>query len=210
MVEWAYMIYVFQILVFLFSAIVHEYMHGWMANQLGDSTAKDAGRLTLNPLAHLEWFGSFFLPLVMVISQMNFVFGWAKPVPYNPYRLSDRKYGEAKVAIAGPLGNLIIAVFFGLCLRFFETLSSAPTMHSFLYLLGTIVYINLILMFFNLMPIPPLDGSKILATFLPLKVREYYLQMERAGFILVILFVMLAGGIIMVPVEWLANIIIGT
>jgi len=209
-VEWAYMIYVFQILVFLFSAIVHEYMHGWMANQLGDSTAKDAGRLTLNPLAHLEWFGSFFLPLVMVISQMNFVFGWAKPVPYNPYRLSDRKYGEAKVAIAGPLGNLIIAVFFGLCLRFFETLSSAPTMHSFLYLLGTIVYINLILMFFNLMPIPPLDGSKILATFLPLKVREYYLQMERAGFILVILFVMLAGGIIMVPVEWLANIIIGT
>jgi len=201
---------VFQILIFLFSAIVHEYMHGWMANQLGDSTAKDAGRLTLNPLAHLEWFGSFFLPLMMVISQMNFVFGWAKPVPYNPYRLSDRKYGEAKVAIAGPLGNLVIALFFGLSLRFFATLSNAPAMHSFLDMLGTIVYINLILMFFNLLPIPPLDGSKILATFLPAKLKEYYLQMESAGFILVILFVMLAGGIIMVPVKWLATIIIGT
>ena len=204
------MISVFQILVFLFSAIVHEYMHGWTANQLGDSTAKDAGRLTFNPLVHLEWFGSFFLPLVMILSQMNFVFGWAKPVPYNPYRLRDHKYGEAKVAIAGPLGNLVIAVFFGLCLRFFETVSSAPAMHSFLYLLGTIVYINLILMFFNLLPIPPLDGSKILAAFLPAKVKEYYLQMERAGFILVILFIMLAGGILLGPVEWLAKIIIGS
>jgi len=204
------MIYVFQIIVLVFSAIVHEYMHGWMAYRLGDSTAKDAGRLTLNPLAHLEWFGSFFLPLVMVISNMPFVFGWAKPVPYNPYNLKDRKYGDAKVAIAGPLGNFIIALFFGLFLRIFEALFGVGSLHLFLHLLGTIIYINLILMFFNLLPIPPLDGSKILATFLPPKAKEHYLRIERTGFILVILFVMLAGGIILVPVDWLFGLIIGS
>src|SRR5574344_1057586 len=114
MLKYSYMFYVFQIIILIFSAVVHEYMHGWMAYRLGDSTAKDAGRLTLNPLAHLEWFGSFFLPLVMIISHMPFVFGWAKPVPYNPYNLRDRKYGDAKVGLAGPLGNFIIALFFGL------------------------------------------------------------------------------------------------
>ncbi len=210
MLKCLYMIYVFQIIVLIFSAIVHEYMHGWMAYRLGDSTAKDAGRLTFNPFAHLEWFGSFFLPLVMVISNMSFVFGWAKPVPYNPYNLKDRKYGEAKVALAGPLGNLIIALFFGLFLRIFEALFGVGSLHLFLHLLGTIIYINLILMFFNLLPIPPLDGSKILATFLPPKAKEHYFRMERTGFILVILFVMLAGGLIMVPVDWLFGIIIGS
>jgi Zn-dependent protease len=113
------MIQVFQIIVLVFSAIAHEYMHGYVAYSLGDPTAKNAGRLTLNPLAHLEWFGSFFLPLIMIITQMPFVFGWAKPVPYNPYNLRDRKYGDAKVALAGPLTNFIIALFFGLFLRFF-------------------------------------------------------------------------------------------
>lgn len=198
------MIYIFQIIVLIFSAIVHEYMHGWMAYRLGDSTAKDAGRLTFNPLAHLEWFGSFFLPLVMVISNMPFVFGWAKPVPYNPYNLKDRKYGDAKVALAGPLGNLIIALFFGLFLRFFPVVNL-----TFIGLVSLIVYINLVLMVFNLVPIPPLDGSKILAAFLPEKLRTRYLNSERYGFILVILFVMLAGQIIMPVVDFLYRIIVG-
>jgi Zn-dependent protease len=198
------MIYVFQIIVLIFSAIVHEYMHGWMAYRLGDSTAKDAGRLTFNPLAHLEWFGSFFLPLVMIISNMPFVFGWAKPVPYNPYNLRDRKYGDAKVAIAGPLGNLVIALFFGLFLRFIPFSNLV-----FTGLISLIVYINLVLMVFNLLPIPPLDGSKILAAFLPSDLRARYLNAEKFGFILVILFVMLAGGIIMPLVELLYRIITG-
>ncbi len=198
------MIYIFQIIVLVFSAIVHEYMHGWVANYLGDSTAKDAGRLTFNPLAHLEWFGSFFLPLVMVITNMPFVFGWAKPVPYNPYNLRDQKYGDAKVALAGPLGNLIIALFFGLFLRFFPVINL-----TFIGLVSLIVYINLVLMVFNLVPIPPLDGSKILAAFLPANLRARYLNSEKYGFILVILFVMLAGGIIMPLVEWLYRIIVG-
>jgi len=205
MLKWVYMIYVFEVIVLVFSAIIHEYMHGWMAYRLGDQTAKNAGRLTLNPLAHLEWFGSFFLPLTMIITRMPFVFGWAKPVPYNPYNLRDHKYGEAKVALAGPLGNLIIAIFFGLCLRFLPFFN-----FTFSGLLMIIVQINLILMIFNLVPIPPLDGSKILATFLPSHIRERYLHMERTGFILVILFVMLAGGIIMPIVNFLFKIIVGS
>jgi Zn-dependent protease len=195
---------VFEIIVLIFSAIIHEYMHGWMAYRLGDSTAKDAGRLTLNPLAHLEWFGSLFLPLVMVISQMPFVFGWAKPVPYNPYNLRDYKYGDAKVALAGPLANFIVALFFGLFLRFFPVFNL-----TFSGFLAIIVYINLILMVFNLVPIPPLDGSKILATFLPADLRARYLGIERAGFIFIILFVMLAGGLIMPIVNFLFKIIVG-
>ena len=111
------MIQVYQILVLVFSAVVHEYMHGWAAFRLGDTTARDAGRLTLNRLAHLEWFGSFFLPAIMVLGNFPFVVGWAKPVPYNPLNLRDRRYGEAKVAAAGPLANLFIALAFGLVLQ---------------------------------------------------------------------------------------------
>ncbi|MCX6798407.1 MAG: site-2 protease family protein [Candidatus Falkowbacteria bacterium] len=104
------MVYVFQIVILILSAVIHEYMHGWAADRLGDPTAKNMGRLTLNPLKHLDWFGSFLLPLVMIISRMPFVFGWAKPVPYNPYNLRDKKWGGAKVAAAGPLGNLIFDI----------------------------------------------------------------------------------------------------
>lgn len=204
MLECLYMIYVFQIIVLIFSAIVHEYMHGWMAYRLGDPTAKNAGRLTLNPFAHLEFFGSFFLPLVMIISHMPFVFGWAKPVPYNPNNLIDKKYGDAKVGLAGPLGNLIIALFFGLFLRFVPLGNL-----TFTALISLIVYINLVLMVFNLIPIPPLDGSKILSAFLPERAREKYLNADKYGFIFVILFVMLAGDLIFPAVEFLYNIIVG-
>jgi len=199
------MIYVFQIIVLVFSAVIHEYMHGWVAHRLGDMTAKNAGRLTLNSFKHLEWFGSFFLPLVMLISNMPFLFAWAKPVPYNPYHLKDKKYGEAKVAIAGSLGNLAIALFFGLFLRVFS-----PGGIVFFGLVSLIVYINLILAIFNLVPLPPLDGSKVLAAFLPAKAREKFLSLERFGFVLVILFVMLAGSAIIPVVNFLFNFIVGS
>lgn len=199
------MIQAFSVFVLVFSAIAHEYMHGWMAFQLGDSTAKDAGRLTLNPLAHLEWFGSFFLPLAMIATNMPFVFGWAKPVPYNPNNLRDRKFGDAKVALAGPLANLVIALFFGLVLRFLPIFNIA-----FYSLLSIIIEINLILMVFNLIPIPPLDGSKILATFLPGQWRERYLGAERLGFVFVILFVLLAGDLLIPAVEFLFKVIVGS
>lgn len=195
---------IFEIIVLIFSAIAHEYMHGWAAFRLGDSTAKDAGRLTMNPLAHLEWFGSFFLPLVMVVTKMPFVFGWAKPVPYNPYNLRDKRYGDAKVALAGPAANLLIAIFFGLFLRFFPIFNL-----NFSGLLVIIIYINLILAVFNLVPLPPLDGSKILACFLPADWRQRYLEMERVGFIFIILFVMLAGSLMIPIVDFLFHIIVG-
>lgn len=198
------MLIVFQIVVLIFSAIIHEYMHGYVALSLGDTSAKDAGRLSLNPLVHLEWFGSFFLPLMMVVSGMGFVFGWAKPVPYNPNNLRDKKYGEAKVALAGPLGNLIIAIFFGLCLRFLPFYNV-----TFTGLLSIIILINLALMVFNLVPIPPLDGSKILAAFMPYEMKARYLNAERMGMILIILFVMLAGGLLMPVINFLYKIIVG-
>lgn len=199
------MIQIYQIVILVLSAVVHEYMHGWMAYRLGDDTAKRAGRLTVNPLAHLEWFGSFFLPLVMMLGNFPFVIGWAKPVPYNPYNLSDKRFGEAKVAAAGPLANLVIALAFGLVLRWLPFYGL-----EFANFLSMIVYINLVLMVFNLIPIPPLGGSKILASFLSVELRERYLGLEKMGFILVILFVMVGGGLIRPVVSGLFQFILGS
>lgn len=198
------MIQVFQIIVLILSAVIHEYMHGFAAYRLGDNTAKNAGRLTLNPMAHLDFFGSFLLPLMMIWSGIGFVIGWAKPVPYNPYNLQDRKYGDAKVALAGPLSNLAVAIAFGFILRFTPFISL-----TFSGLISIIIYINLLLMVFNLLPIPPMDGSKILATFLPPNIRFKYLSLERFGFIFVVLVVVLASWTIRMPVNFLFSLITG-
>lgn len=196
---------IFQIIVLVFSAIIHEYMHGWMADQLGDTTAKDEGRLTLNPLPHIDPFGSVFLPFLLVLSGSPFVFGWAKPVPYNPYNLRDQRYGPAKVALAGPLGNLITAIFFGMLLRF-APLAGNPLLIT---LLAIIVQINLLLMIFNLLPIPPLDGSKIIAPFLPENIQKFMLSLERYGMILVIVFVMFGFNLIIPLINFLFRLIVG-
>ncbi|MDD2680705.1 MAG: site-2 protease family protein [Patescibacteria group bacterium] len=198
------MIIIFQIVVLIFSAVIHEYMHGWMADRLGDNTARVAGRLTLNPLAHLEWFGSFLVPGLMLLSGMPFVFGWAKPVPYNPYNLSDRRWGGAKVAAAGPLANFVIALVFALVWRFMPFVNI-----TFSGLIALIVYINLILMIFNLLPIPPLDGSKILAPFLSPELRQKYLSLERFGFIFVILFAWLGFSYILPLIHFLFRLMAG-
>jgi Zn-dependent protease len=194
----------FQIVILIFSAVIHEYMHGWMADRLGDPTARVAGRLSFNPIVHLEWFGSFLLPGLMLISGMPFAFGWAKPVPYNPYNLRDKRWGEAKVAAAGPLSNLAVAAFFGLILSVTPMFSA-----NFSGLLALIVYINLILMVFNLIPIPPLDGSKILSAFLPHDLKLKYLSLERFGFIFVILVVWLAFPLILPLVDLLFRLLTG-
>ena len=107
----------FQLAILLMSVVIHEFAHGWMALYLGDSTARNYGRLTLNPIKHLDLFGSFLVPLFLIIVRAPFVFGWAKPVPYNPLNLRDQKYGQAKVAAAGPAANLLIVLFFTLILR---------------------------------------------------------------------------------------------
>lgn len=153
---------IFSIAVLIMSVVVHEVSHGAVANYLGDPTARLAGRLSLNPLRHLDFLGSFVVPLLLIISKVGIIFGWAKPVPVNPYNLRG-KWGEALVAGAGPTSNIALALFFGLLLRFFGGV--APL--SFLSILATIVLINIVLAVFNLVPIPPLDGSKILFSFLP-------------------------------------------
>ncbi|NCN22436.1 site-2 protease family protein, partial [Candidatus Falkowbacteria bacterium] len=142
---------IFLIIVLVMSAVFHEYMHGYAAFKLGDPTAKNAGRLTFNPIKHLDLFGSIIVPLMLIISGSSFLFAWAKPVPYNPYNLRDRKYGDAKVAVAGPLANLAIALIFGLIWRFMPFINI-----TFSGFIAMIIYINLVLMVFNLIPIPPL------------------------------------------------------
>lgn len=144
--------------IIIMSAVFHEYAHGWAAFSMGDPTAKDAGRLTLNPIAHIDPFGTVILPLFLMLVGGMFI-GYAKPVPYNPYNLSDQKYGPLKVALAGPASNFLIAIIFSVVLR----MVSFPEVWSMT--LSLIVYINIILGLFNLIPVPPLDGSEILKTF---------------------------------------------
>ncbi len=197
-------IVIFQIIVLIFSAIIHEYMHGWMADRLGDPTAKNLGRLTLNPLPHIDPVGSIFLPLLLVLSGSSFVFGWAKPVPFNPNNLRDQKYGPAKVAIAGPLGNFVTAIFFGLILRFFPIMSSQLAIF-----LQIIIYINLLLGIFNLVPIPPLDGSKVISPLLPHKWQMKLFEIERYGMFLVMLFIFFAFPIILPIINFFFRVITG-
>ncbi len=198
----------FSLIIIIFSAIVHEYMHGWMADKLGDPTAKDAGRLTLNPIPHIDFFGSILLPFLLIFSGSRFIFGWAKPVPFNPYNLHDQKYGPAKVALAGPLSNFAVALFFGLLLRFFGTAIISFNLITF-ELFSIIVFINLLLAIFNLVPIPPLDGSKVITPFLPYSWQARMMNLERYGLILVLLFVFFGFSLIMPIIDLLFRIIVG-
>lgn len=153
---------IFQIVILIFSAVIHEISHGAMANHLGDPTAKLLGRLTLNPIKHLEPFGSVLLPFTTYLaSGGSFLFGWAKPVPYNPMNIRDPRWGSAYIALAGPAANFAIALVFGLALRFvhFPETAFFAAMQG---LFTIVVYVNILLGVFNLVPIPPLDGSKLL------------------------------------------------
>jgi len=183
------MIYLFLIIILIFSVIIHEIAHGAAANYLGDPTAKLAGRLTLNPIKHLDPFGSIILPLILIIaSSLNgggIIFGWAKPVPINPLNFKDKKYGEAKVSLAGPAANLMIALVFGLSLRFFPILNQIQNLSL---MFSYIVFINILLAVFNLIPIPPLDGSHILFTFLPSWAESIKVFLYRYG-LFILLFV---------------------
>jgi Zn-dependent protease len=196
---------IFPIVVLILSAVIHEYMHGWMANELGDPTAKNAGRLSLNPLVHLDLWGSIILPIFLYFSSpMHFIFGYAKPVPINPYQLRHPKYDMVKVALAGPLSNLVLAISFGLVVRFFPI-----TNGLFAQLLDAIVEVNLILFIFNILPIPQLDGSRVVFPFLPRPVQEFYARTERYGTIIALLFVLLAFPFILTIEQFLLKLIIG-
>lgn len=193
---------VFSIIIFIFSVIIHEVSHGFAAYFQGDNTAKYAGRLTLNPIPHIDLFGSIILPGLLMLSGSPMVIGWAKPVPYNPYNLKYQKWGEAIVALAGPLSNVAIALVFGLLVR----LGITPSLSEpFIY----IVFINLVLAVFNLVPIPPLDGSKILFSFLPYHLSNIREFLEKNSYIILIVFIFIIWDRIYPIVSVLFELITG-
>ncbi len=199
--------FVFLIAVFLISVVLHEVSHGVVANALGDSTAKDAGRLTLNPIPHADLFGSIILPLLMLlVSKGGFAIGWAKPVPINPARLRDQKWGEAKVSLAGPASNLALALVFGLLLRFLP-LEALPA--AIPHFLASIVSVNLILALFNLVPIPPLDGSHLLFSVLPDSMRSVRMLLQQYGFFLLLIFIFFFFNWLISLVRILFSLIVG-
>ena len=208
-------IIVFEFVVLIFSAVLHEVAHGYEAERLGDDTARRAGRLTLNPLAHLDPFLSFFMPLILFFTT-GFFFAGAKPVPYNPNNLRNPRTGAVKVALAGPITNLLVALLFGLLSIILPVASSmksaifgaiagggaVPAFTSSLdgayFFFLIIIYINVLLGIFNLVPIPPLDGSKLLFLILPPTPATYRFMyfMERWGLLLVLVFVFFGFQII--------------
>ncbi len=155
----------------IMSIVIHEVAHGFMANYLGDPTARLAGRLTINPISHIDPVGSIVIPALLYMSNAGLLFGWAKPVPYNPYNLKNQRWGEALVAAAGPGTNILIALVFSIVIRLSGSIGGSA---AFVEILGYIVYINILLACFNMIPIPPLDGSKILAAFLPYRLEMKY------------------------------------
>lgn len=173
------------LVILILSAILHEIMHGFVAEKLGDPTARLAGRLTLNPIKHIDPFMSILLPLLLIVSGSPVIFGAAKPVPVDPFNLKDGKKDMALVALAGPLTNLMIAIISAFIIKgiFFFTASDV-----FVYvaiILKLVVHLNLLLAVFNLLPIPPLDGSKIVAMFLPDREAAMYLSISSIGILII-------------------------
>lgn len=193
---------IFQFIILIFSIVIHEVSHGLMANSLGDSTAKSLGRLTLNPLKHLDPFGSVILPFLLYLAtQGRFIIGWAKPVPYNPENLKDPRWGAALIAAAGPISNLLIAFVFGLLWR--------GGFH--LTLMLNIIFINLLLSIFNIVPIPPLDGSKILYALLPRSTTGHKIQtfLEQYGVFLLLFFIFFFFNLLTPLINWLFKLLTG-
>ncbi|MEE8566406.1 MAG: site-2 protease family protein [Candidatus Bipolaricaulota bacterium] len=193
----AYALEIILSLIAVFTAIVlHEFSHGYIAFRLGDPTAKVQGRLTLNPLAHIDPIGTILVPIVLVILRSPFLFGWAKPVPVNPNYFRNPYKGMFYVAIAGPLMNIALALgasAIGRLAILITPLSllygrgfSAYFVQTIFYLLGFFVIINIILAVFNLLPVPPLDGSRVLTYFLPPEGKRVMMQLERYGFLIVL------------------------
>ena len=171
-----------RLFILIFSVIIHECSHGVAALRNGDDTARIMGRLTLNPLPHIDIFGTIIIPGLLLLTGVPIIIGWAKPVPINPYRFRDFRRGMIEVGVSGPLSNIFLALFFAFLFRITGADSSQGT--GYLLLFG--VAINFLLALFNLIPIPPLDGSRILGSLLPLKMEANYYRIERYGMFIII------------------------
>ena len=185
----------FVLVLVFFSVVCHEIAHGYTAYLLGDPTASQAGRLSFNPIVHIDLFGTIILPAILVLSGSRFLFAWAKPVPVNPAYFKDRRKGMMLVAIAGPLTNLLIAILLSGILLLFGGAMPGIVSTTFAW----VALINTMLMIFNLIPIPPLDGSRIVAGFLKGKALWNYMRLERFGMFIV--FGLLFLGVI----SWILN-----
>lgn len=187
------------------SVVVHEVSHGIVADKLGDPTPRLQGRLTLNPFKHLDLVGSFIVPIIT--SFLGFTFGWAKPVVYNPYNLKNKKAGEFLIALAGPVSNICLAIIFGLIVRF--AIQQYPVVTPFIEVTSTIVVINIVLAVFNLIPVPPLDGSKILFSYLPLRFQRFRMKMEMFGPVVILLVIFFLWQFISPVIPYLCSVITG-
>jgi Zn-dependent protease len=192
------LILILGIVGFAFAIIVHEVAHGWVADRLGDPTARLSGRLTLNPIPHIDIYGSILIPLTLLIFHSPIMFGWAKPVPYDPYNLKNPKKDSALISLAGPVSNLLMAGVLAIIYRFVPNQAVSG-------LIGEIMVFNIVLAIFNLIPIHPLDGEKILVGILPYKeARQYDQFMNRFGIIILIflIFPIFNGASLIAPVMY--------
>lgn len=202
--------FIFVIIILILSVVVHEVAHGYAALALGDPTAKYAGRLSLNPISHLDPIGSVVVPIIGHLLG-GFIIGWAKPVPFNPYNLKPERFGlpkqagEVLVAIAGPLSNIALALAFGLLIR----LGGSALAPTFISLASFVVITNIILAIFNLIPIPPLDGSKIVLALLPYSWQRVRVALESFGLFFVFIFVFFAWSLINPLVYYIFKIFTG-
>ena len=191
------------VLPVIFAITVHEVAHGWVAKKYGDNTALSQGRLTLNPIKHIDLFGTIILPGLLLITGTGFIFGWAKPVPVDPRNFKNPLHDMAIVALAGPVSNLLMAVFWALIVRLGVTIGAGTEAISLPLIYSGVagISINLVLALINLLPIPPLDGSRILTGMLPSYWAWQYNRLERYGFIilLVLLYTNLLGAILAYP-----------
>ena len=203
------------LVILILSVIAHEVAHGYAANSLGDPTARLAGRLTLNPLPHIDLMGSVILPALLSFPPSPIFFGWAKPVPYNPYNLKARRWGETLVALAGSATNILFAVIFGLLVRYSAVIGLDQTAVSFA---ATIAFVNLFLGLFNLIPFPPLDGFTALRASLPWHVASNLQRLEHqirnAGALSLLLFLIVFSYLFAGPfynlVFWLFGFLTGS
>lgn len=220
---------IFYIVILLYSVIIHEVSHGIVALWLGDPTAKYAGRLTANPLKHIDPIYTLAMPILMLLaSGGRFAFGSAKPVPYNPYNLKNQKWGPALVALAGPMSNIILAVLAAILAKFIvipmaakidiisnfnnwgmvSTALSGSLNSIFYEILVMIIFWNALLAFFNLIPIPPLDGSKLLFAVLNVRI-ETIAILEQFGFIILIAFIIFFSGPLGAFLDFILNLFLG-
>ncbi|MCC6198805.1 site-2 protease family protein [Candidatus Nomurabacteria bacterium] len=197
----------FYFLVLIFSIIVHEVAHGIAAEKEGDSTARLLGRITLNPIPHIDLFGSIILPLILILSHAGFVVGWAKPVPYDERNLRNGRRSVAKVAIAGIVVNLTIALVFGIFIRILFAVGIATP--ALIEIVSIVVLMNLVLALFNAIPIAPLDGFRFLSVILPIRAQPAFRLLEQWSLPLLIAFLFLGWKYVVPLVFFIYQLLTG-